>query len=201
MCPALGQQICNVCCGTKRLTEIRCPSDCVYLTTAREHPRAAVVRQQKHEVGLLLRFMRDLNERQAQLFFIVLRFLSGYQAPDLQAPVDDDVSEALESLAATHDTAARGLIYEHRPTSFAADRLLTALKPLFVKAGEGGGSSFDRDAAMALRHVREAVRSAHVRDTDERRAFLNLVGRVMRETEQRTRAGEASLPEPRIIVP
>src|SRR4029079_6022625 len=37
-CPALGKQICAVCCGTKRLVEIQCPSDCAYLATAREHP-------------------------------------------------------------------------------------------------------------------------------------------------------------------
>ena len=34
-CPALGHLICAVCCGTKRLTEIACPSDCGYLATAR----------------------------------------------------------------------------------------------------------------------------------------------------------------------
>ncbi len=39
-CPALGHQICAVCCGTKRLTQIPCPSDCVYLASAREHPPA-----------------------------------------------------------------------------------------------------------------------------------------------------------------
>jgi hypothetical protein len=160
-----------------------------------------VVRQQRHEVELLLRSMRDLNEHQAQLFFLVLRFLAAYQPPDLHAPVDEDLGEALEALAATHDTAARGLIYERRPASFAADRILSGLKPLLAKAGENGGTRFDRDAALALRQVMEAVRKARTDDPSNRRAFFSLVERVMRETDQRGRTGEASAPQPRIIVP
>lgn len=30
-CPALGGDICSVCCGTHRLKEISCPADCQYL--------------------------------------------------------------------------------------------------------------------------------------------------------------------------
>ncbi len=33
-CPALNGLICSVCCGTKKLKEINCPSDCVYLETS-----------------------------------------------------------------------------------------------------------------------------------------------------------------------
>lgn len=33
-CPALGGQICSVCCGTKRQKEIECPAGCVYLNPA-----------------------------------------------------------------------------------------------------------------------------------------------------------------------
>ena len=50
-CPALGQQICAVCCGTKRLIEIALPGDCVYLASAREHPPAVAVRQQQRDVA------------------------------------------------------------------------------------------------------------------------------------------------------
>ena len=46
-------QICAVCCGTKRLVQISCPSDCPYLASAREHPPAVLVRQQQHDLGLL----------------------------------------------------------------------------------------------------------------------------------------------------
>ena len=131
-CPALDKQICAVCCGTKRLVQISCPSDCAWLLSAREHPPATVVRQQQRDVGLLVRFMRDFSERQSQLFFLIAAFLARYEAPELQAPLDDDVAEAMGSLAATFETASRGLIYDHRPASVLAERLTAALKPQAV---------------------------------------------------------------------
>ncbi|MDT3738854.1 MAG: hypothetical protein RO257_05065 [Candidatus Kapabacteria bacterium] len=33
-CPALNGMICSVCCGTKRLKEIQCPDDCLYLESS-----------------------------------------------------------------------------------------------------------------------------------------------------------------------
>src|SRR5262249_11210358 len=75
-CPAVGQQICPVCCGTKRLVEIACPGDCPWLASAREHPPAVAVRRHQRELGLVVQFMRDLNERQSELFFLVAMFLT-----------------------------------------------------------------------------------------------------------------------------
>ena len=69
-CPALGQTICPVCCATKRLVEINCPSDCPHLTAAREHPAAVVKRQQERDVAVLMPTIRELTERQYQLFFL-----------------------------------------------------------------------------------------------------------------------------------
>ena len=37
-CPALADQICAVCCGTKRLVQIECPADCAWLG---ERPRTS----------------------------------------------------------------------------------------------------------------------------------------------------------------
>jgi hypothetical protein len=93
-CPALKEQICAVCCGTKRLVEIRCPPDCPYLVTAREHPPVAAVRQQRQDLDFLVEFMRDLNDRQSQLFFLLASLIARYKAPDLESIVDDDVAEA-----------------------------------------------------------------------------------------------------------
>lgn len=31
-CPALGESICSLCCGTLRGKEINCPADCIFLT-------------------------------------------------------------------------------------------------------------------------------------------------------------------------
>src|SRR5881396_1031033 len=157
-CPALAKEICPVCCGTKRLVQIQCRSDCTWLASAREHPAAVVVRQQQRDVSLLVQFLRDFSERQSQLFLLVTTFLIRYEPPELQQFIDDDVAEAAAAMAATYETVTRGVIYEHRPASLPAERLATALKPVLAAAGKGAGSSFDRDAAVVLRRVEEAVR-------------------------------------------
>src|SRR5438876_4902447 len=36
-CPAIAEQICAVCCGTKREVEIDCPSSCPYLKASRTY--------------------------------------------------------------------------------------------------------------------------------------------------------------------
>ena len=197
-CPALGKQICAVCCGTKRLVQIQCPSDCAYLATAREHPPAAILRRQQRDLALLVQFMRDLNQRQSELFVVVDTFLLRYQPPELHPLVDDDVIEAAAASAATFETAARGVIYEHRPASLSAERFATALKPLLAEAGKNGGTAFERDAAVVLRRIEEAAREARAADPGNRRAFLDFLGRVMRPRDE---AKPPADEPPRLIVP
>src|SRR6266566_7931645 len=100
-CPALNQTICSVCCGTKPLTEIQCPDDCVYLTSAREHPAAVVKRQQEHDVAILLPTIQGLTERQYQLFFLFQSLISRHTPEGFTRLVDDDVADAAAAVAAT----------------------------------------------------------------------------------------------------
>src|SRR5260370_22071701 len=76
-CPAVGKQICAVCCGTKRLVQIQCPADCAYLASAREHPAAAIVRQQHRDVSFVAQSIRDFSDRQSELFFLIATTLVG----------------------------------------------------------------------------------------------------------------------------
>jgi hypothetical protein len=203
-CPALDQQICAVCCGTKRLVQIRCPSDCAWLASAREHPPAAVVRQQQRDVALLLPLMRDLSERQSQLFFLLSTFIARYEPPELQPLLDDDVVESASALAATFETASRGVIYEHRPASLSGDRLMTALKTVLAEAGRGLGSAFERDAISVLRLMATAATEIRSLEPANRHAFLDLLGRVIvREPEAREqeRAGSEPPTSSGLIVP
>src|SRR5437660_7310719 len=88
MCPALGQEICPVCCGTKRITEIACPPDCAYLATSRDHPPAVAVRRRRSDLDLVVRATRDLAERQARLFLRLAAFMRGYTPDGLQQLID-----------------------------------------------------------------------------------------------------------------
>lgn len=148
--------------------------------------------------------MRDFNERQSQLFLLISTFLVRYEAPELQPVIDDDVAEAMAALAATFETSARGVIYEHRPASLPAERLVIGLKPLLEEAGKGGGSAFERDAAAVMRRVETAVKESRGSDQQSRRAFLDLLGRLVKKSEDNP-SSPAAQPDtgapPRLIVP
>lgn len=161
--------------------QIQCPADCAWLASARDHPPAAIVRQQQRDIGLLVNFMRDFNERQSHLFFMINTFINSYQPAELQQLIDDDVVEAVEALAATYETSVRGVIYEHRPASLPAERLATAIKPVLAEAGKNLGTAFERDAAVVLRRVARAVRDVRPAPppAGSPRVFLDLLGRVI----------------------
>jgi hypothetical protein len=146
-----------------------------------------MVRQQRHDIGLLVNFMRDLSERQSQLIFLINSFITSYQPAELQSLIDDDVAEAVEALAATYETSVRGVIYDHRPASLPADRLATALRPVLAEAGKNLGTAFERDAAVVLRRISEAVREVRSvaereqgGETDNRKAYVDLLARVIK---------------------
>jgi hypothetical protein len=200
-CPAVKQRICAVCCGTKRLVEIACPPDCIYLASAREHPPAAFVRQKQRDVALLIDAMRDLNERQAQLFLIAATLLLQYEPPVLQPLIDEDVIDAAAALAATYETAAKGLIYDHRPASLPAERLVQALKPRLAEAGQGGGSAFERDAAVVFKQIGEAAVRVRELEPDNRAAFLEILRRTIRKPAEESSERPAPADQPRLIVP
>jgi hypothetical protein len=195
-CPALGHQICTVCCGTKRLTEIRCPSDCPYLASAREHPPAATIRQQQRDLESMIQLAQDFNDRQSQLFVLIATSLLRYEPPELHALLDADISEAARALASTFETSSRGVIYEHRPQSLPAERLVVALKPILIEAGQRGGSAFERDAAVVLTRIAEAA----ARSGEDKVGFLDMLRRVMRTDGPDHPQGEAA-DQPRLIVP
>jgi hypothetical protein len=161
------------------MVQIRCPSDCVWLASAREHPAAKVVRQQQRDVAFAVQLMRDFSERQAQLFLLLSSFLVRYDPQEFQTLIDDDLVEATNALAATFETASRGVIYEHRPPSLSGERLMAALKALLAETGRGLGSTFERDAAAVLRRVAEAASEMRGVEPANRRGFLDLLGRVV----------------------
>ena len=200
-CPALGQRICSVCCGTKRLTAIRCPNDCTYLASAREHPPSIVVRQQERDVGLFVHFTRDFGRRQSELFLVIGAFIAQYQPPELQRLLDADVEDAAGALASTFETASRGVIYEHRPQSGSAERLAMAIRPLLSEAAAGrGGTAFERDAAVVLRRVADAAGEMRRLHPGSQQAFIDFLARVVSKGTS-ANADKLESEGPRLILP
>jgi hypothetical protein len=159
-CPALHQTICAVCCGTKRQVEIACPSDCGYLATARVHPPAAVARQRERDFRFALPLLHKLPDRAYQLLLVLQVVVRRHRGAALPPLHDSTVADAAQSLAATLETATRGIIYEHQAASLPAQRLVIDLKAALDAAAGQAGPGLERDAALALRRIEEGARKA-----------------------------------------
>ena len=197
-CPALQQTICPVCCGTKRLTEIQCPDDCVYLTSAREHPAAIVKRQQDHDVAILLPTLQGLSERQHQLFFLFQSLIARHTPEGFTRLLDDDVADAAAAVAATLETAARGVIYDHAAASRPAQRLVSDMKTMLADIQKQGVKVYDREVAIVLRAIEKGARETRKIEPGDA-SYLTLMARLL----QRNRTGKESAAEPArsLIIP
>lgn len=177
-CPALRASICTICCGTKRLVEINCPESCAHLTTAREHPAAVVKKQQERDVAALLPTINQLTERQHQLFFLVHSVIARHKPEALSRLLDEDVAQAAGAIAATLETAGKGVLYEHTPASLPAQRLAKDITALLAEVRSHGTKIYDGEVAIALRAIERGARDAH-RQQAEDTAYLLLVGRLL----------------------
>lgn len=177
-CPALAQTICPVCCGTKRLAEIQCPADCRYLSSAREHPAAIVRRRQERDVSRLLPTIRHLTERQYQLFFLLHSLIARHKPPGLTRLVDSDIAEAAGALAATLETAGRGVIYEHSPQTPPARALAGEIKTMLAQMREQGATIYDGETVIVLRAIERGAREVKTPDGGDA-AYAELVARLI----------------------
>ena len=191
-CPALGQDICTVCCGTKRLVEIACPPDCIYLESAQRHPAAVVKRQQEHDLAVLMSALGRVSESQLQLFFLVHTFIFRFKPTAVARLVDADVAEAASALAATFETASRGVLYEHQASALPGEELRRALKTFLAEVGRGGGSRFEVQAAEVLRGIERGARHQSDGIGTDVQAYLALVARLLHERPPGT-SGPSSL--------
>ena len=179
-CPALGQTICAVCCGTKRLVEINCPPDCGYLASSKMHPPAMVQRQQERDMLFAFPLLQGLTGKQHELLLLVQGFLRG-DRPDAPALADDDVAQASLALAETYETASRGIIYDHQAGLPSAKRLAAEIKTLVEAARGKGLRAGDADMATVFRRIERAAREAHSTLPGKSTAYLGFLKRILRE--------------------
>lgn len=106
---------------------------------------------------MILPLLQGLSERQARVFLMMGALTARHQADALQSLRDEDVAQAAGALAATLETAGRGIVYEHQPTSLSAARLMSELKTMLDELVKNTGSGLERDAAIALRRLEEAA--------------------------------------------
>jgi hypothetical protein len=212
-CPGVHREICAVCCGTKRLTEIACPPDCPYLATARVHPPAVVMRQQDRDMGFVLPRISDLTEMQYRLFLYVQALVLQHAKATIPSPHDTDVADAAATVAATLETAGKGIIYEHQAQSLPAQRLASEIGRSVAELAQRAGaqaSRVERDAATALRRMERVAREAAREVPDEASpitSWLLLAARMMKSdgtspmTEDATTTPTQTPAAPRIVLP
>jgi hypothetical protein len=207
-CPALERDICAVCCGTKRLGEITCPPACGYLKASQSHPPAAVRRQQERDLGFLMAMHEGLSPAQSELFWAILTFVIGFRGDPLMKVVDEDLSDGAAALAATYETAGRGVIYEHRPQSLVAQRFVTDLQGFLGRLAaesQAAARHVERDAAVVLRRLEAGARNVRKTVDEGPATALDIIARVVANAAREAPAKKAEPavepPRPMIIMP
>ena len=196
-CPAKGQEICAVCCATKKLVEIACPEDCRYLESSQRHPAAVVKRQIDNDLSMLMATVGRLSEPQLQLFFVLQSMIVSYQPEGISRIADTDVADATGALAGSLETASKGVIFDESLASIPAEGLRRALKPSIDEITKGGGVSAGREIAIVLRSIERGARHDGGVIPDSKTGYLELVGRVFQKRPQEPRPAD----KPRIILP
>ena len=183
-CPALREEICAVCCATKRLVEIHCTDDCRYLEAGQRHPAAIIKRQIDRDVTVLMASVGRLSEQQLQLFFLLQSMVLSYKPEGLARMVDSDVALATGALAASLESASKGVIFEEATASVVAEGLRRAVKPVIEEITKASGSRAEREVAIVLRAMERGARheGGHIPEGDT--SYLDLVGRVFQQRPQ-----------------
>ena len=128
-CPAKGENICSVCCGTDREVSIDCPSDCSFLMASRAYDRERTEREFDWsklpfaEVKIPPSFARDHLPMLNTLSFTISRY-----AQENRPLVDSDAVAALQALAESYRTLSTGIYYEKPPDYIVQRGLYDALK-------------------------------------------------------------------------
>jgi hypothetical protein len=114
-CPAKGEHICAVCCGTEREVTLDCPSDCPYLIAAHryedEHRKPLPVSQVPFpDVEFSPDLIHEHRPMVSGLGLTILQFAAA------QASLTDaEVIAAASALAETYRTLGSGIYYEKPP--------------------------------------------------------------------------------------
>ncbi|HEY2547401.1 MAG TPA: hypothetical protein VGI46_15135 [Candidatus Acidoferrum sp.] len=150
-CPAKGEKICAVCCGTEREVSIDCPSDCAYLIAAhryedlhqRELPADTALLDVKVSQDVIYAHQNVLSG----IAFTAAKFSAAHSAT-----TDSDVVAALQALAETYKTLGSGIYYEKPPDATLPRELYAALAQFLEEAkqqpGERPGSTPVKDSEI-----------------------------------------------------
>jgi len=113
-CPARGDSICAVCCGTEREVTIDCPADCPHLVASRKYDEGRRQVDWSNIPFSDVQISYEFGQSHAQLLMTLLSSIWKYAREHRQV-ADTDVIAALQALAESYRTLSRGLYYEKPP--------------------------------------------------------------------------------------
>jgi len=154
----------------------------------------------------LLPRISDLTETQYRLFMLAQALVVKHAKTASPAPIDKDVADGVASVAATLETAGKGIIYEHRATAIPAQRMAdeisATIRDLVTRAGSDG-ARLERDAAKALRALERTAREAAGELPDAARpeaAWVVFATRIMEAAGQAVSAPERPPDPPKLVI-
>jgi len=199
-CPAKGEMICSVCCGTEREVTIDCPSECPFLASSRQYDWERREREFDWsvlpfpEVKVPPSFARDHDTLLAAISYAIVKY-----ARDTRPLVDADALAALQALAEAYRTLTSGLYYEKPPDYIYQRQLYDALKAAIEEYKK---TEAQRLAAMSTHDsdIRDALifftqlGARYTNGRPKSRAYLDFL-------RSQLHAEDASKAETRIVLP
>lgn len=127
-CPAKNALICAFCCGTKRVVEIDCPPNCVYLREGQGHEaRQKYTRQFQALDPGQQRLLLQVGEQFPDVLLSLEAVLAS-AARSRRYLSDHDAREAVGVLLQDYETENKGVLYERKAGSLDAQTLVDALR-------------------------------------------------------------------------
>lgn len=128
-CPAKGEKICAVCCGTEREISIDCPTDCAYLAAAHRYED-----EHKRQIAADTPFLEERippgTLHTHQPLMAALAFTMAKACMTHPSATDPDVIAALRALAESYKTLISGIYYEKLPDIPVQREIYDAMKAL-----------------------------------------------------------------------
>ncbi len=154
-------------------------------------------------MAVVVPLVQGLDEAAYAVLMACLQAAMAHRAAADPRPLDEDLQQAAAALAATAETASRGVLYEHQPASHGAARLARAMSEPLAEAAKGGMPKLERATAAALRRVEEVVKGFRRGSPESSEAFFALLERVLepRMTDAATGQPLDKGPESLLVLP
>ena len=140
-------------------------------------------------MAILLPSIRELTERQYQLFFLFQNVIAQAQPEGLMRVTDRDVAEASAAVAKALETAAKGVIYEEWPAAPIARRMAEGFREVLAQVRQRGFTLYDREVAITLRAVEMGARTTADSVAGGDTAYLELMKRLLQVNRAKAPAG------------